>query len=80
MAVGFSRDGAVNEQIDATLEDAIAHIRAQQSHGRSAQFCVDCDEPIPTARRLALPGVQRCLACQAAADRQGHHLANRQGR
>ncbi|ADN76262.1 transcriptional regulator, TraR/DksA family [Ferrimonas balearica DSM 9799] len=81
MAVGFSRDGAVNDQIDATIEDAIAQARAQQAHGTSAPFCIECDEPIPAARRRALPGVQRCVACQSQADSQQrrHSLFNRRG-
>ncbi|MBY6185679.1 DksA/TraR family C4-type zinc finger protein [Marinobacter hydrocarbonoclasticus] len=81
MAVGFTRDGAVNDQIDATIEDAIAAARASQNRGVSARFCVDCDEPIPEPRRRALPGVQRCVRCQAEADRHAHRhaLFNRRG-
>lgn len=30
----------------------------------SARVCVECEEPIPEARRLALPGVQTCVDCQ----------------
>lgn len=31
----------------------------------SAKECSVCDEPIPEARRVAVPGVQTCVACQA---------------
>jgi phage/conjugal plasmid C-4 type zinc finger TraR family protein len=31
----------------------------------SAHICIDCDEPIPQARREAYPGLQRCVECQA---------------
>lgn len=27
--------------------------------------CKECEEPIPAARREALPGVQLCVRCQA---------------
>lgn len=39
--------------------------------GRSAFFCMDCDERIPEARRLAYPGVQRCIECQEDVERLG---------
>ena len=32
----------------------------------SAKFCIDCDEPIPEARRQYIQGVQRCVVCQGA--------------
>ncbi|MCX8962729.1 TraR/DksA C4-type zinc finger protein [Erwinia psidii] len=30
----------------------------------SASFCEDCDSAIPEARRRAMQGVTRCVACQ----------------
>ena len=40
----------------------------RRTHGAalclSAVICSVCDEVIPTARRLALPGVQTCIECQ----------------
>lgn len=30
----------------------------------SAEFCVECGEPIPEARRLAVPGCRLCVECQ----------------
>lgn len=30
----------------------------------SAYVCEDCGEPIPEARRAAIPGCTRCVACQ----------------
>ncbi|MEP8984166.1 TraR/DksA C4-type zinc finger protein [Enterobacter cloacae] len=29
-----------------------------------AFLCIDCDAPIPTARKQAIPGVQCCVMCQ----------------
>lgn len=68
MAVGWSRDGAVNEQIDASLADAIEQARGHLHHGVSRERCIDCDVIIPVARRLALAGVTRCIACQTEED------------
>ncbi|HEU0198012.1 MAG TPA: DksA/TraR family C4-type zinc finger protein [Nevskiaceae bacterium] len=81
MAVGWSKDGAVQEQIDASVADAIADARRAMPHGRSAELCEICGEPIPEARRRALPGVRRCVACQAEADRHAERssLFNRRG-
>lgn len=31
----------------------------------SATVCSECNEPIPEARRQALPGVQTCVDCQS---------------
>lgn len=35
----------------------------------SATCCIRCEDPIPMARRKALPGVQLCVACQARRER-----------
>ncbi len=66
MAGGWTRDGAVQDQIDATVEDAINQARSNIPKGESAEFCMECDAPIPEARRLAIPGVELCVACQSA--------------
>ena len=68
MAGGWARDGAVQDQIDASVADAVASARARLQHGASLDVCEDCDEPIPVARRQALPGVRKCVICQQAAD------------
>lgn len=68
MAVGWAHDGAVQEQIDASIADAVERARNRLGAGESLAVCEDCDEPIPEARRTAVPGVRRCVACQAEAD------------
>lgn len=35
----------------------------------SAHDCGVCEEPIPDERRVAIPGVQTCVACQAELER-----------
>ena len=69
MAGGWTRDGAVNEQIDASIQDELARMRAQQrARGDSLTHCADCDEPIPERRREAIPGVTLCVECQQERD------------
>lgn len=70
MATGWAGDGAVQDQIDATVKDAIKRARSQLPQGPGASHCEDCDEPIPPARRKALPGARRCVACQEAVDQE----------
>lgn len=70
MAKGFVNDDAVQDQIDATVADAVARARSKQGTGPGLSHCEACGEPIPDARRKAVPGVRLCVACQAALDRQ----------
>lgn len=80
MAGGWAKDGAVQDQIDASVEDAVQRARAALTHGESATECDECGEPIPEARRQALPGVRRCVACQSAAESSpAASLINRRG-
>ncbi|WP_170577447.1 DksA/TraR family C4-type zinc finger protein [Ruegeria arenilitoris] len=69
MAGGWARDGAVSEQIEASISDELARMQAQmQPVGESLTHCAECEEPIPEKRRLALPGVKLCLDCQQERD------------
>ncbi len=68
MAGGFAKDGAVQDQIDASIEDAVQHARRQIPKGESLERCERCDAEIPEARRKALPGVRLCVRCQTQAD------------
>ncbi|MBO9498243.1 MAG: DksA/TraR family C4-type zinc finger protein [Novosphingobium sp.] len=68
MAGGWTRDGAVQDQIDDTVKDAVLRARAGMPAGESALHCDECGEPIPEARRKALPGVRTCVACQSGRD------------
>ena len=80
MAGGWARDGAVQDQIDDTVKDAVSAARARLSKGPSAEYCDDCGEPVPEKRRVALPGVRTCVACQSERDGQIRHSAiNRRG-
>ena len=68
MAGGWTSDTSVQEQIDATVEDAIRRARSRLASGPGLSRCEECDAPIPEARRRAVPGVRLCIACQEAAD------------
>lgn len=65
MAVGWARDGAVQEQIDAGIDDAVKQARSRLPRGESLMHCEVCEEEIPEKRRKAVPGVRLCLRCQA---------------
>jgi phage/conjugal plasmid C-4 type zinc finger TraR family protein len=81
MATGWAREGAVQEQIDATIKDAIERAKSNLPAGESLVHCAECGEEIPEARRAAMPGVRLCLACQQVADRDSAPVAgyNRRG-
>ncbi|MEZ4395109.1 MAG: DksA/TraR family C4-type zinc finger protein [Polyangiales bacterium] len=81
MAVGWAQDGAVQEQIDATVAAEVERARMRLAQGVSREVCEDCDGAIPLARRLAVPGVSRCVRCQEEADRDARRtqLYNRRG-
>lgn len=69
MAGGWARDGAVNEQIDASISDELERMRARRRPaGESLTHCAECEEPIPEARRQAIPGVKLCIDCQSERD------------
>ena len=72
MAGGWTRDGAVQDQIDDTVKDAVLRARAQLAARNGgadrASECDDCGEPIPKRRREALPGVRTCVSCQSERD------------
>ena len=81
MAGGFAKDGAVQDQIDATIEDAVKHARDQLPRGESLKKCEECDASIPEPRRKAVPGVRLCIECQSKLDKENKKTSgyNRRG-
>jgi phage/conjugal plasmid C-4 type zinc finger TraR family protein len=81
MATGWAGDGAVQDQIDATVKDGVSRAKSRLPSGPSLTHCADCGSPIPEARQNAIPGVRLCVACQEAADKEAEHFAgyNRRG-
>jgi phage/conjugal plasmid C-4 type zinc finger TraR family protein len=81
MAGGWEKDGSVQDQIDASVEDAVLRARSRLPHGESRTHCEECDIAIPEARRKAVPGVRLCITCQAARDAEQENNSgyNRRG-
>ena len=81
MAGGFAKDGAVQEQIDATVEDGIKRARSELPRGDSLTHCEECRCEIPDARRKAVAGVRLCVTCQAEHDKTRKAISgyNRRG-
>ena len=82
MAGGWSRDGAVQDQIDDTVKDAVLAARARLAGaaGGGETHCVECGEEIPERRRIAMPGARTCVACRSGRDaRNVNSGINRRG-
>jgi phage/conjugal plasmid C-4 type zinc finger TraR family protein len=65
MAGGWTRDGGVQDQIDASIKDAVKLARSRLPDGESSIYCEACETVIPEARRKAIPGVRLCVSCQS---------------
>jgi phage/conjugal plasmid C-4 type zinc finger TraR family protein len=70
MATGWAPEGAVQEQMDATVADGVRRVQSQIPHGTGPTHCETCRTAIPSARRSAIPGVRLCVSCQDSADRE----------
>ena len=69
MATGWAGDGAVQDQIDATVKDGINRVQSRLTQGPSLTHCAECGTEIPEARRTAFRGVRLCVSCQDVVDR-----------
>lgn len=47
----------------------VAMVR-ERLQGQGAEFCIDCDEEIPAARRKAYPSAVCCVECQSLRERR----------
>jgi RNA polymerase-binding transcription factor DksA len=81
MATGWAGDGAVQDQIDATVKDAIGRVQSRLPQGPSLTHCAQCAVEIPEARRIAVHGVRFCVSCQSEQDRNSAQVSgyNRRG-
>jgi phage/conjugal plasmid C-4 type zinc finger TraR family protein len=70
MATGWAREGAVQDQIDATVKDAINLAKSRLPQGPGLTHCAECGAEIPKARRDAIASVRLCIVCQDAEDRE----------
>jgi phage/conjugal plasmid C-4 type zinc finger TraR family protein len=81
MATGWAAEGAVQDQIDATVKDGVDRAKSRLPNGPGLTHCEECENEIPAARRAAIPGVRLCLPCQDAHDREVERFSgyNRRG-
>jgi len=81
MASGWAPDGAVQDQIDASVNEAVELAKSRLPNGVSLSHCEECEEPIPEARREAVPGVRLCISCQSKLEKQQKNVGsyNRRG-
>lgn len=70
MATGWAREGAVQEQIDASVAEAVELARSRLPTGAGLSHCEECGVCIPEARRKAIVGVRLCVVCQEKLDQQ----------
>ena len=67
MAVGWARDGAVQDQIDASVDDAVARARRLLPKGESLTHCADCGEEFEVLQPIGADGSDlECPSCGAA--------------
>ena len=69
MAGGWTRDGGVQDQIDASVDDAVELARSRLPDGEGSTLCEECETVIPEARREAMPGIRLCVRCQAECEK-----------
>ena len=81
MAIGWARDGAVQDQIDATVSDAVELARSRMTEGDSLIHCEVCESLIPEGRRKAVLGVRLCVKCQSEFEKHQSSISyfNRSG-
>jgi len=68
MAGGFAKDGDSIQQMQDTVNDLLEEARRNLGAGESLKYCLECGEPIPEKRRLAVKGCKYCIDCQNALD------------
>lgn len=59
-----------NEQADYLLQVALERRQRPATGVASAEWCVDCDEPIPLLRQQTIQGCQTCVSCQGLRERR----------
>lgn len=53
-----------NDQAEYLLQVALSRRQRQAITAASAEFCEDCDDPIPSLRQQMVRGCQTCVSCQ----------------
>ncbi|MBZ6064698.1 TraR/DksA C4-type zinc finger protein [Aeromonas schubertii] len=57
-------DDELERLADISEQQLAARIHAARISGTGPHYCIDCDDPIPQARREAIRGCERCADCQ----------------
>ena len=80
MAGGWTRDGAVQDQIDDTVKDAILRARALTPTARAPRNATIAASRSRRSGARRCPGVRTCVACQTERDKAVvHSTINRRG-
>lgn len=59
-----------NDLAERLRQAALARHQPLETGALSAEFCEDCDGPIPPLRRQAAPGCQTCVPCKELRERR----------
>lgn len=69
-AIDFAQEHEQNLREDALKLQARRAGAVGTDARKSRRYCFECGDPIPQARRSAIPGVQTCIDCQEQIERQ----------
>lgn len=59
----------------AEIQNGIKQAQSGVKPEKQSLFeCEDCEEPIPEARRKAVPGCTRCVVCQEKAEKERQEI------
>lgn len=59
------------KQLEQKQRDAAIAAQLGKDNGVGRQFCIDCEDEIPPARRAVYPSAKRCIDCQQEAEKHG---------
>lgn len=62
---GYGKPDDEADRAAIRVEEQIALSQSLLPKGPGSLTCLDCGDPIPEARRKALPGVVHCVECKA---------------
>lgn len=65
---GYGGDDDAAEMAQHRVDERVALVRSMLPTGPGKLNCIECGDPIPEARRVALPGVTCCVDCQEHRD------------
>ena len=57
-------DDELERLANISEQQLAARIHAAHISGTGPHYCIDCENPIPQARREAIRGCERCADCQ----------------